>query len=183
MRCGYCNKNEATKTYEQIKNGKKTHEYYCMDCYHRLFLSMDDGENEASLSVCPYCGMTLEEFQASKIVGCAFCYRMMKNGIYPTVTKMQGDCAHTGKRPMYFKDEKEEEEFDVLPTNLQKEVVQNMRWEKQCNELERIIEKLKSEDNFEDAKNYADKLSSMRSKAEIEEEFVWRTRKTASKQP
>ena len=90
---------------------------------------------------------------------------------------------HTGKRPMYFANEKDEFEFLSLPDDLQQEVVQNMRLEKQINELNCIIEKLTSENNFEDAKNYADKLSSMRSNAEIEEEFVWRTRLTTSKQP
>ena len=55
------------------------------------------------------------------------------------------------------------------------------RFERQCNELEVIISKLKAENNFEDAKGYADKLSSMRSKSSIEEEFVWRTRPNSSK--
>ena len=59
MLCGNCKKNQATKTYEQIKKGKKTVDYYCMDCYARLFISAD--ENVGGLTVCPYCGTTAEE--------------------------------------------------------------------------------------------------------------------------
>ena len=60
--------------------------------------------------------------------------------------------------------------------------MQQARYEKQCNELELIINKLKAEGNYADAKGYADKLSVMKSKQAVEEEFVWRTRLNLSKQ-
>ena len=98
MRCGHCGRNQATKTYEQIKNNKKVVEYYCMDCYERLFLSLANNA-ETALSVCPYCGTTLEEFRTSKLVGCAHCYPALQEGIMPVILKMQGERAHTGKTP------------------------------------------------------------------------------------
>ena len=99
MACGHCGKNQAVKTYEEIKNGKKQVEYYCLDCYHRLFLYADETEGDFSLSACPYCGMTLAEVKKGKLVGCANCYKMMSVGTLPMIKKMQGEKAHRGKTP------------------------------------------------------------------------------------
>lgn len=182
MRCCYCKNNEATKTYEQIKNNKKTVEYYCMDCYEKLFLTVEPTEREVSLSVCPYCGMTVEEFRAKKIVGCAYCYRVMKSGITPTIIKMQGERTHTGKTPpLEFGGDASFLLADE-PEEVRKKALERARFERQCNELEIIIAKLQKENNYEDAKSYADKLSSMRSNGTVEEEFVWRTRRSLLKQ-
>lgn len=181
MRCCYCKNNEATKTYAQIKNNKKTVEYYCMACYEKLFLAAESAEEEFSLSACPYCGMTLEEFRAKKLVGCAYCYRAMRTGIMPTVLKMQGEKTHEGKIPPLEFGLDLAPAREVAPEN-REEAVASVRFKRQCHELELIIAKLKKENNYEDAKSYADKLSSMRSNGKIEEEFVWRTRRVLSKQ-
>lgn len=181
MRCCHCKQKEATKSYQQFKNGKTTVEYYCMDCYHRLFLDEMAKTDGDSLSVCPYCGITLSEFTAGKLVGCAHCYTAMRNGVAPMIAKMQGNRAHTGKTPPL---EYGETQYggEVYDDALRKKAVEKARFERQCNELEIIIAKLKAENNYEDAKGYADKLSFMRSNASIEEEFVWRTRRTSSTQ-
>ena len=152
-----------------------------MDCYARLFLddmAKTDGE---TLSVCPYCGITLQEVNAGKLVGCAHCYQAMSEGIAPLIVKMQGERAHTGKMlPLEYGETQYGGE--VYDETLRKKALEKVRFERQCYELELIIAKLQAENNFEDAKGYADKLSSMRSKSAIEEEFVWRTRKVLSKQ-
>ena len=86
MLCGYCRKNQATKTYEQIKKGKKTVEYYCLDCYHRLFVTTDETD---LATVCPYCGTTAEEVKKRNLVGCAYCYTTLKGTLFPVIAKMQ----------------------------------------------------------------------------------------------
>ena len=175
MACGYCGKNQAVKTYEEIKNGKKQTEYYCLDCYHRLFLYADGAESDLTLSACPYCGMSVAEFKKTNLVGCANCYKVMSGDLFPSVVKMQGVKAHRGKTPPLG-------EFDVgLFDDFREEQEKKARFRKQCNELEIIIAKLQAENNFEDAKGYADKLSLMRNTLTVEEEFVWRTRQTLSK--
>ena len=180
MRCGHCGKNEATRTYEQIKNGKKSVEYYCMSCYDRLFLNAEKAEGEESLSACPYCGMTAEEFRAGKLVGCAYCYRTLKSAVLPVAVKMQGEKTHTGKTPpLPFEEEQGVDEAFHAARRAQ--AVAEARLERQCNELETIIAKLQKENNYQDAKSYADKLSSMRSNSVVEEDFVWRTRRNLSK--
>ena len=151
-----------------------------MSCYDRLFLSAEKAEGETSLSACPYCGMTAAEFRASKLVGCAYCYCMLSGTVLPVTLKMQGEKTHKGKTPpLAF-----EEEFgadESYNATLRAQAMQNARLERQGNELETIIAKLKNEDNYQDAKAYADKLSSMRSNGAIEEGFVWRTHRSLSK--
>ena len=152
-----------------------------MDCYHCLFLGEVTKTDGKMLSVCPYCGISLKEVTQGKLVGCAHCYTSMREGVTPLVVKMQGDRAHTGKTPPL---EYGETHYggEIYDEALRKKAVEKARFERQCRELEIIIAKLQEEKNYEDAKGYADKLSSMRSKASIEEEFVWRTRQTLSKQ-
>ena len=181
MRCSHCKQKEATKSYEQFKNGKRVVEYYCMDCYDKLFLNEDGKTDGGTLSVCPYCDMSLREVMTGKLVGCAHCYAAMREGLMPLVVKMQGDRAHAGKTPPL---EYGETVYggEVYDQDLQDEAMKKARFERQCYELELIITKLKAENNYEDAKGYADKLSSMRSKGKIEEEFVWRTRLDLLKQ-
>ena len=180
MACGYCGKNQAVKTYEEIKNGKKQVEYYCLDCYHRLFLCTE--ETEEFLSACPYCGTTAAEMKKSKLVGCAHCYKMMSGHTLPMIKKMQGEKAHEGKTPpLNGYDQNTDVGARLMSDGFRAQAIALARFERQCNELEVIISKLKAENNYEDAKGYADKLSSMRSKSSIEEEFVWRTRPNSSK--
>lgn len=176
MRCSGCGQNQAVKTYEEIKHGKKTVEYYCLECYHKLFLDEKTTERE-SLTACPYCGMTATEFRSGKLVGCAYCYRTMGDTVLPTVTKMQGEKSHRGKTPPFL-EEVGKETFGFMQSALD---IEQARYERQCNELQLIIDKLKAEGNYADAKGYADKLSVMKSKQAVEEEFVWRTRRNLSK--
>lgn len=149
MLCGNCKKNQATKTYEQIKKGKKTVDYYCMDCYARLFITTD--EREETASVCPYCGTTAEEIKKRNLVGCANCYKTLKAVLYPMVTKMQGGEAHKGKTPQGDEDE---------------------RISRRCYELKTIAEKRMSEGDFEGAKLYLQRLSALES-GRAGEDFVW----------
>ena len=99
MLCGKCKKNQATKTYEQIKNGKKDLSYYCLSCYHETFLCVDEEPSAQAFSACPYCGTTASEFKKRNLVGCAHCYTMLSSTIFPVVTKMQGGKLHKGKSP------------------------------------------------------------------------------------
>lgn len=177
MHCIYCKENQAVKTYERIKNNKKTVEAYCLHCYEQLFLSEETAGIDDSAHTCPYCGMTLAEFESKKLVGCAYCYTMMRGGVLPMIIKMQGKEVHKGKTPSL--DSFEEQTLERLGrTTLTEEeyqaALERSRLRRQCEELEIIIAKLTEEENFEGAQGYADKLSRMRGNARIEEEFVWR---------
>jgi len=165
MLCYQCKKNEATKVYELVKSGKREKRSYCLECYLRMFVNEDTAEGGITLSACPYCGTSIEEVREQKYVGCAYCYQMMAEDIEPIISKMQRALKpHIGKSPTIDVEEEELEEVDPLVLT---------RCKRQCYELTLIIQKLTAEGNFADAKNYADKLSRMRSKMAIEEDFVW----------
>jgi len=100
MLCCHCKKNQASKTYEKRKivaqKTVKTTEYYCLECYRRLFVSVS--EENAGRTVCPSCGMTAAAFKQKKLVGCAKCYFYLSDTVLPVVLKMQGAAeAHCGK--------------------------------------------------------------------------------------
>lgn len=180
MLCCYCNKNQATETYERKLGGVRKTEYYCMACYERLFFTHKEAEGESALSACPYCGLTAAEFKARKIVGCAHCYRTLAPFVEPVIAKMQGEETHKGKR--LFAESTEESALDdetVLDEDL--DPTTRARRHRRCHELTLIIEKLTREGNFEDAKAYAAQLSRIRTNLKAEEAFIWRGNTTESK--
>lgn len=109
MLCCHCKKNQAIKTHEKTIDGKKQTEYYCLDCYHRLFISAEEAEKTAGgqIAMCPYCGTSEEDFRVRGRVGCAQCYQYLAGVVLPVVIRMQGDEAHCGKR-REISDEREE---------------------------------------------------------------------------
>ena len=114
MLCAKCKKNQATKTYELIKNGKQERVYYCLECYHNDFVFV---ETETALSACPYCGTTATQFKRTSLVGCAQCYTALAHVVFPVVSKMQGGEKHRGKRAYETEEERIElrrKELDIM---------------------------------------------------------------------
>lgn len=80
--------------HEKITDGRKQTEYYCADCYRRLFLSATQKRD-----ACPVCGRTAKDFSLSGLVGCESCYACLAEVITPVVLRMQGADKHIGKYP------------------------------------------------------------------------------------
>ena len=129
------------------------------------------------LSACPYCGTTAEEFKTTNMVGCAHCYQMLEKDIWNVVVKMQGKKAHTGKSPSMA----EGFENVIAHENGKMSAVKHTRFQRQCKELEMVIARLKKDGNEAGAKNYEEKLTRMKEKGDIEEDFVWRESLTTTK--
>ena len=159
MLCGRCKKNQATKTYEQIKKGKNTVEYFCLDCYHRLLVVVGE-ETDAELDKCPYCGTGVEEIKKHRLVGCAKCYETLAAVINPMIVKMQGGAAHCGKSPQGGDYE---------------------RLARRTGELKTIVNKLNAEKDFQAARAYTERLSALQEGNE--EDYVWREYPLSFKQP
>ena len=159
MLCGHCKKNQATKTYEQIKKGKRDVAYYCLECYHKIFLDAESESDGVSHSACPYCGTTVTDLKRKNLVGCAKCYETMQSCLMPVITKMQGAEIHKGKRP--YETEKE-------------------RMERRRFELQNIVNKYQNEKDYESARAYEERLVQLENG--VEEDYVWRTRPLLSKQ-
>jgi protein-arginine kinase activator protein McsA len=177
MRCFYCNKNEAVKSYEQIKKGVAERTYYCLSCYERLFL-YNPGGGEPSLSVCPYCETKAEEFQTQKMVGCAYCYRGMFSKILPTIVQMQGgEVGHRGKKILlsYEGEQILKQEKFLTPEEedtFRDQLAEGERLKRQKWEMEELISYLGAT-NPQRSVEYREKLSAMQRTGKVEEEIVW----------
>lgn len=161
MLCGHCKKNQATKTYEEIKKGKKTIGYFCLECYHRLFIVAETDETKATPNCCPYCGTGKEELQKRNLVGCAKCYEAFATLLAPVIVKMQGGAVHCGKRPHGGKYEK---------------------LARRTSELKTIVSRLNEQRDFKAARAYTERLSALQ-EGTLEEDYVWRKRPLSFKQP
>ncbi|MBQ8427876.1 MAG: hypothetical protein IJX18_01325 [Clostridia bacterium] len=94
----HCKKNQATKTKEEMMDGKKTSGFYCAECYRTLFLSTEESAKLSPVK-CPYCGKSKESVLKSALVGCANCYTTFAKELMPLIVKNQGERAHGGKTP------------------------------------------------------------------------------------
>ena len=172
--CQHCQKRHAAKTYAEKIENQTVWSYYCLDCYSHIFLD-EVGE---SLSRCPYCGMTAEEVQKGKLVGCTHCYQSMQATLYPMIYNMQGQKAHRGKQPPLESEYGDPYDYeDTVGAEYRAKAMAQARYERQCRELEIIIAKLTAEERLEDVKGYREKLLAMKNRCAIEEDFVWRTRR------
>ena len=84
---------------------------------------------------------------------------------------MQGKKTHKGKFPTLQTDT---DNFNATFEEASEDEILKTRIERQSRELSLIIEKLIGEGNYKQAKDYADKLSQMKSENRIEEDFIWR---------
>ena len=157
MLCANCKKNQATKSYETIKKGTPTTEYFCLDCYEKLFRGTQY-VTQAQGDVCPYCGMTAEALKKRQLVGCAKCYQTL--GVYTDamIAKMQGEKLHDGKSPVGGQSE---------------------RIARRCGELKLLIEKSNKEKDFLRSRTYTEHL--IRLQTGLEEEYVWQKHLNLSK--
>lgn len=175
--CDHCHKNDAAMSYERIKDGVKSTEYYCLPCYEQLFVKIAEAKETPRMSACPYCGTSVQKIHTKKIVGCSYCYQTLYEEIAPVIVKMQGDCCgHRGKRPplsevdkrifagMTFSDEEEKEKKRA-------EMEQRERFSRQKNEMQKLINYHSG--NKERQQEYIDKLDRMERRGVVEEEIVW----------
>ena len=131
-----------------MKTGKRETAYYCLECYHKLFLSVDEKDEVKAFS-CPHCGLTVAEFKKRNLVGCAYCYRTLNHAVLPVTVKFQGEEMHKGKSP--FQDGESEERLEY--------------------ELKTLINKCTAEGNFQRAKACEERLLKLQNGDG--EDYVW----------
>lgn len=49
--------------------------------------------------VCPRCGVTMEEYHRTGLLGCPVCYRFFRDQLTPSIRKVQFTLQHEGKYP------------------------------------------------------------------------------------
>lgn len=123
MKCQKCGINEATTHMTKIINGDKQEYHLCGKCAKEAglsnfanmdfgignFLSGIFGSNKKSSelgpeilkgeSVCPTCGLLVEEFLEGGKLGCSDCYDVFKGRLVRPLRQIHGTCEHVGKVP------------------------------------------------------------------------------------
>lgn len=166
MLCQNCKEKNAGFHYTQNINGHITEMHLCKDCAEKAGLLDDSNkiwnpfgfsEEETMLdgllggifsapvkskitesTVCPFCGMRLTEFMRNGKAGCAKCYTTFRTSVFPSLQKLHGNTKHAGKIPVGRKKEKTKEEKRA--------------------ELQALLDKAVSEQEYEKAAVYRDRI-------------------------
>lgn len=116
MKCDNCGEREATVHYTEIEDGEKKETHLCDECYRekltmgqkvveftevlqKLFQGAKRDRALMGGAICPCCGMSLAEFQASGRLGCPNDYKVFGDQLKPLLEKIQHDVRHVGKVP------------------------------------------------------------------------------------
>lgn len=121
MICQICKKHEATIHLTEITEGKRSEMHLCQTCaieqgvaiksqmpLNELLSSLlavapADDELMGGLdkeTVCPNCGMTLEQFRKDALLGCPNDYDVFEKVLVPLIEKAhEGSTTHCGKVP------------------------------------------------------------------------------------
>ena len=162
MLCDKCGKNNATTHIKQIINGGVTEHDLCSACAAKEgFGKFSNGSLAEMLSSmfgdistigagtkathCPVCGATFADIAETGKVGCADCYRTFYSELLPYLKRVHGTVKHTGKIP----------NSTPLAEKSQEETVETLRME-----LNRLV----SEEKFEEAAVVRDKIKKLEEK-------------------
>lgn len=124
MLCNICNKNQATVHLTEIVDDQMTELHLCDECAKKKSVQMEQqfglsdllaglvdytkqigsggpGKPEAAL-VCPFCGLTYEDFRKIGRLGCSECYGTFSRFLGPLLKRIHGATQHMGKTPAAF---------------------------------------------------------------------------------
>ena len=162
MLCDKCGKNTATTHIKQIINGVVAERNLCSSCaakegYGKFshgsladMLSSMFGDisylgSSAETLHCPVCGSTFSDIAETGKVGCAECYKTFYSSLLPYLKRVHGTVKHIGKIP----------NSAPLAVTPQEETVETLRME-----LNRLV----SEERFEEAAVVRDKIKKLEEK-------------------
>ena len=164
MLCQNCGKHEATTHIKRVVNGETTQAHLCAHCASQLGYGdvfSDFGFNfgdffggffsqpampavgTSKAERCPMCGASFQEIVKSGKIGCAECYDKFYDLLLPSVQRIHGKTAHSGKIAANNEIEiKKEDVIEELKTKLSQAI---------------------EEQNFEYAAELRDKIKEMES--------------------
>lgn len=116
MLCQLCKKREATVHFTRIINQQKVEMYVCEQCarenselkvnIHKLLSGIMGIGTPADIEEAPFttlkcesCGLTIEEFNKTGLLGCAKCYDAFGDSIKTMLKRIHGNVKHHGKVP------------------------------------------------------------------------------------
>lgn len=160
-RCDKCGAENANTHVKTIINGELREYDLCGECAHKLGYTniFSDMENDFSSLLgsffgnvlpartqatrCEFCGSTYAEIAKTGHVGCANCYTLFADQLYPSISRIHGNTEHCGKHSKSYQPGAEEKK------------------EKKINEMKKELEQSIKEQNFERAAELRDKIKEM----------------------
>ena len=160
-RCDKCSAQNANTHVKTIINGELKEYDLCSECAHKLGYTniFADMQNDFSSLLgsffgnvlpartqatrCEFCGSTYAEIAKTGHVGCANCYSLFADQLYPSIRRMHGNTEHCGKHSKLAQPVDEEKKEDKL------------------SEMKKELESAIKEQNFELAAELRDKIKEM----------------------
>ena len=111
MLCNNCNNREAAHCIRKDTGDGSEEIFLCEECFAQLkdageymcepdfFASFFNEEMKSEDKSCPSCGTTLAEYSQKGVLGCEKCYATFREELMPSIRKIHGKTAHTGKHP------------------------------------------------------------------------------------
>ena len=115
MKCQKCGANNANTHVKTIINGEFKEYDLCSECAHKMgytnvFAEMDNDFSNllgsffgnvlparTQATRCEFCGSTYSEIAKTGQVGCANCYKLFADQLYPSIRRIHGNTTHCGK--------------------------------------------------------------------------------------
>ncbi len=121
MRCQICEKRDATIHLTEITNGEKIDMHLCETCAQEQGIAVksqipikellsnllavqptdeDFADPTDKQTICPNCGITIEQFQKQGVLGCPYDYEVFAKQLEPLIAKAHNNrTVHCGKVP------------------------------------------------------------------------------------
>lgn len=165
MLCEHCRQNEAVVYLTKIENDKKVQLSLCEKCaseYQQQFaagfeptfsihqfltnLFSDTPETareqlRQSEEACPECGFSYPAFREKGKLGCGYCYEAFKDKLELVLKRIHGSSSHAGKFP--------------------EKIGGKVKAQHQIKKLKSTLQKLVSEERFEEAAEVRDKIKEL----------------------
>lgn len=166
MKCQKCGANNANTHVKTIINGEFKEYDLCSNCakkmgYTNVFSDMEDEFSNflgsffgnvlparTQATRCEFCGTTYPEIAKTGHVGCAKCYDVFADELYPSIRRIHGNTTHCGKNSKRAENAKAEK-----PVEQSKE--------DKIKALKAELDKAVKEQNFEHAAELRDKIKEM----------------------
>lgn len=166
MKCQKCGANNANTHVKTIINGEFKEYDLCSDCakkmgYTNVFSDMEDEFSnflgsffgnvlpaKTQASRCEFCGSTYPEIAKTGHVGCARCYDVFADELYPSIRRIHGNTTHCGKNSKRAAKAKVEKPAEQTK-------------EDKIKSLKAELDKAVKEQNFEHAAELRDKIKEM----------------------
>ena len=128
MKCQKCGANNANTHVKTVVNGEFREYDLCSDCAHKMgYTTMfSDMDNEFSgllgsffnnvlpartqATRCEFCGSSYPEIAKTGMVGCAHCYELFADRLYPSIRRIHGNTTHCGKNSAAAKEKRRQTE-------------------------------------------------------------------------